>query len=429
MSAAAPPAASNVGRPSGREARLLAREEILPMVQRFIVPELTLPEIDSRCDSAAVAKAGGAQRKGDRMLFDPFTFLNGLMRTSPAFYGDGEARRIRREKAVFEALARSTASGAAQSYRIRQTFRVRTERLSGRGALHLSLPVPRLLPGIQEVALIRASPAGLADCYLPEAGLLHDVCLLVNYGGESPELEIELEVRQSPAALLSWRNDRLRGSRTAAGDGARAAVEMWRRTVLEAAPASSSPERLIGALLDGIERTFRFALTGPPREPLSARLINLKSADIHTLSQLAAAVLGDLGFSVRLGAGQALLIDESTKRSVLRYPGSPGYEHRFLQWYHDSSQESGCVDLTYLRRWQFASTPTNTRDDRERALLREVGDPARLLLRRGVYPVDLLVSGRPGPARLVSLDSGLVAQLPLSCVDLEIASERMEADS
>jgi hypothetical protein len=394
---------------------------LLDMIQRFLLPYRSLAEIESRCPHPAWRRQdGGGERAGGGSP-EPIELLNSLLYDAPGVFDDLEDRLLDSEAALLEELARGEAPPAWRTYRIEQRHLVRVEKLPERGALHLCLAAPRRLAGVQEVKLLRCDPPGLADAYLPEAGLLYDVPLLFGHGAEVPELELELEVRQSPARLQELRTPELCQVGAMSAGGVAPAVEAWGRRLGRSAEAR--PQAAVDALLDGMEHAFEFAVTGAPRDSMLGTLLQHGIGDVHTLSQLAALVLEGWGFAARVAAGQQLFLERSSGRSRLRYAGSTGYEHRFVQWSHAASGAGGLLDLTYFRRWQFAATDRNTRAPSlpKRSV---VGERARTRLRRGVYPLDLIVSGRPVPSRFVNLDSWKTYEAS-ALVDTEIVASRM----
>jgi hypothetical protein len=416
-------AASPAGeRPAG--ARRLDRASLLDAAQRHLAPQLTREEIESRWRRSQEAPLD--EKRG----FDPFVTLNALRSGSPLFYEDLEAPLLDAEDALFSALEQDPPAEAWFTRRVRQVHRLRTHRLPPRSALHLSLPVPRSVAGVQEVRLLRAHPEPLLRCYLPEAGLMHDVRVLVGYPGGPPtigmEIELEFEVRQSRRGLAGLKDPWLFG-RTPSPPLPGSAVEEWQRAFVAAwSGPDVPPDVVIDALLAEMERRFRYAITGPPRDSAVGALFRIGAGDIHTLSHLSAWTLDQIGFAARVDAAQPLQLGSAEGSTTLRYPDSYGHEHRFVQWTHRASGRSGVFDLTYFRRWHFAATERNTRTEAFRDRLLQVGRRARSWLARGVYPLDLVLSGRSLPARTVHFDAGAVVQTPHCFADTEITVRRTD---
>ena len=401
-------------------ARPVGRRTALDLVQRFLAPFMSIEEIDQRCPAPTANGVLGMQAREEELAYEPIGFLNGLLRSEPAFFEDSQARIVEGEAALFGRLDRGDDS-EVRVYSVKQRHRIRSEKLPARCALHLFLSAPRRIPGVQEVVVRRCHPPELARYYIPEAGLLHDVPLLVGYSAAIPDLEIEVEVTQALRGLSDLRDDELSHARVPAGRRTTPDIGEWVATMC-AAVSPVTPRALIDGLLDRMEQSFRFAITGPPRDATIDLLARRKVGDVHTLSLFAAAILRELGFAVRLGAAQELF-GTRTEPTVLRYVGSAGYDHRFLYWRHPETGTSGAIDLSYFRRWHLGATIHNTRTEAFRGRLRAVGLQGRARLRRGIYPLDTIIAGWAPPARIVDVETSVGVEA-LPPVDTEIVSRR-----
>jgi hypothetical protein len=342
----------------------------------------------------------------------------------PWFFEDAEMRRRTREQPLFDAFSRGPMAGHTVIYLIRQRHRIRVEDLPERCALDLSLPVPRQIDGAQRVRLIGCRPAELARHLLPTAGHIHDIRVLVGCGQEVPPFELEFEVEQTWTGLRNL-HDNLRGSRPLTEGIAPHVLREWEALIESRTGPDAGAHELIEALLDCLEETFQFGITGPPRPSLLELLPQIGVGDIHALSEFAVAVLRHLGLYARLGAGQALDFADDATPTHLGLHGSPGYDHRFVYWQDGTAPLGGTFDLSYLRRWHFAMTEENTRSPEARAQLEEMGAVGRDLLRRGAYPCDMILSGCPRFGRIVNLRSE-VAQNEIPPIDTQIVAEVLE---
>jgi hypothetical protein len=390
------------------------RPTMLRLIQRRLAPFRTIAEIE------AIWTAGGPDD-----LFQPVAVLNRLFYEHPAFFEDAEERVIDRESERLVAATQENDRASAEvcTFQVKQTHRIAAAGLPEKCAVHVTLPVPRTIEGVQGVRLLSCRPERVARHYLPTAGLFHDVPYLIGYGEALPLIEMQFEVTQSSFGLRRLADPELRGACPTSSDLEPGLFQPWiRRSVPE---PSATPEEIVGNVLDLFEEELQFGLTEGRPEELLRVIPVLKVGNIETLSRLAAFVLSQVGFSTRLGAGQALGFAEGSGRSELFLPGSPGYDHRFLYWCHDATGRSGVFDLTYFKRWHFAATSENTRTAASRERLRAVGQRGRTVLRSGIYPVDLVVSGYPGYQRVVDIRAELVAAVAPT-IDTQIVAVRQE---
>jgi hypothetical protein len=373
------------------------------MIQRLLAPHLSMADLEAIC---------GAREYGE----DVVAALNSLLYEDPRFFEDAESRLIDREIELFRQILQGEVSRQPRRYRVRQVHRLGIEGLPERCAVHISLPAPQSIPGTQGVKLTRSVPSRVGDSYLPLAGALHDMCFLVGYGEPMPVIDVEWEVWQSLPDLLSLGDRHLRATTVATSSLPPAVAAEWIEAVARLTPPGSPPDEMVWTLMTAIEDAFQYCIVGPPGDAFLPLLPQLKVGDIQTLTQFAGSVLAGMGFWVRLGGGQELLLGDNGGPVTLHYPGSAGYEHCFLYWRHMATGQCGTADLTYLRRWDLAATESNTRTADFRARLASVGALGRQVLRRSAYPLDMVLSGRPRFAQITDLegDRSIEAAPPMS---------------
>jgi hypothetical protein len=396
---------------------------LLRQVQRFLVPFLTESEIDERVRACFEEAPDTTSEES----FEALAILNALLYDHPPFFEDVASRVIDREVALLEQIERGDLSSSRRRYRLRQIHRIPMDGLPERCALHLSLPAPRAIEGVQNVRLSRCAPASLADYYLPEAGLVHDVCVVLGLGEPVPVLELEYEVEQDLRGLMHLRDDRLGGIHPPEPIVPAPVLAEWRERVQAAASSDGAPDHAVAGLLDAMEDQFQFGITGTPHDTLLEMLPQVRVGSIETLSRFASEVLRSLGFAVRLGGGQELFFAPGEDRTTLTLPGSSGYEDRFVYWKHLTSGTTGTFDLSYFRRWHVAATEYNTRAAEFREKLEAVGRRGKAWLRAGVYPLDVIVSGHPRSTVVVDFDGSTTFDAP-AAVDTEIIAERTIAN-
>lgn len=317
---------------------------------------------------------------------------------------------------LFDRLKHGPASGS-RSYVLRQAVTVRIHDLPEIGGLSLWIPAPRHLPGVQHVRLVRCDPPTIQQHYLPDAGLLYCVPVLLHpLAGSLPLLQLEFQVDQLVDGLVALCDtDLVQQDQGAPGDPDLIAEWLGR---LRIDPVDGA-EACVRHILAAIEQEFAFTVWGPMTPKL---LMVFRAGNVGSLTSFVALVLRRLGFATRAGAAQPLMMEGD--HVTLTYPGSVAYEHRFLEWCFGPTGERGTFDLMYLHRWGFASTTLNTRSESFRKHLREIGEKGAAHLRRGVYPGDLLLAGVAPKSRFVNLNSYDVDPVTAP-VDTELAAWRV----
>jgi hypothetical protein len=391
---------------------------MVEMSQRFLLPFLPASEVAERVSAAeASGLAAQAEIDGDRR-YEPIQALHDLELGYPEFFEDREARLLAAESELFERLRDGDPPGE-RSYLLRQRIEVRRDELPAFGALLLWLPVPRHIPGIQSVRLVRCEPSAVADFHVREAGQLYRVPLLLSPDAPPPPvLSLEFEVTQAVANLVGLHDpDLVPLDRRAREESV---VSAWLDDV-EISP-ELAPEQQVGQLLDAMEAAFQ----STPYDPLPLRfLVEVGAGSVPTLTTFLSVALEQLWFATRMGAAQPAFM--AGDEVVLSFPGSFAYEHRFLHWVHTRTGTYGTTDLTYFQRWGSSATKANTRRRGLRSKLNAIGDLARPFLRRGIYPGDTVLAGAAPPSYFVNLNSG-ERTVELAPVDTQISFSRLAGD-
>jgi hypothetical protein len=395
---------------------------MLEAIQALLLPYLPIADIDQILGKRILATGGTVEMDG-RILFEPASFLNSLFYDAPEVYEGLESQLLDREERVFSALENGQVDREDATYRITQHYSLRTQSLPHRCALHLFLPVPRAVTGLQEVAISRCIPAKLADNWISDAGLLYDVPFLVGYGNDVLTFEIEFEVRNSVDGLRALKDPALRPIDPPVRTAVPTRLVEWSQRAERTVGTPFSPMRFLEAVLDEMETTFEFVALGPSRAAALDTLLDLEVGDIRTLTHYLSNVLQLSGFGVRVGAAQQLYLREGTDHSNLSYAASTGYDHPFLSWSYPEPSAAGTVDLGYFRRWNFGATEANTRSSEFRETLMRIGSMARRLLREGIYPIDLILSATPPPSRVEYLGGVESAEI-LAPVDTQLVVDR-----
>jgi hypothetical protein len=191
--------------------------------------------------------------------------------------------------------------------------------------------------------------------------------------------------------------------------------------------ASDGAEPRVAALAARVSDELGFAFADPDASSVTSAIRD-RLADVLTRTRLLAMCLREHGTATRVAAAQPLMLKD--RQVHLRFPGSWGYGHSYLEWRDPSVADgaagaSGVVDLNHVQRWGFAATTENTRSEAMRARLRHAGHLARSWLRRGVYPLDAMLSGHVPPSRLVDLDAG-TSQPIAPPVTVELEAQRSD---
>ncbi len=395
--------------------RMVDRQAMVRHIQQALVPFLPAGEID---DGLLQIERTGAVVADDRQQFDVVATLNACLFEHPTFFEQRERRAIAREAAFFERFELGTRPVETARYRIEQRVTIRDHELPEGWLLQLWIPAPRDVPPRQAVHLLRAEPEGLAEHYLARAGQIYGAPLLIEPGGAVPELHLVFEVERSLTPYGAGGGD-LIGSPTALAADVADATTWVNEVVAERGPLRGRP--LVDALLERMDRDFRFAVVDRVRSPIQV-LLAARAGDVVMHTRLLAAALGARGVATRLGVAQPLaLLDE---QSHLRYPGSTGYRHVYLEWSDPETGDAGVVDLSYLERWSHVRTEANAVEPALIRQLEEVGARGRRWLFHDLYPLDLILAGVVPESWLHSL-TGKEACAIAPPVDVELRAERL----
>jgi len=395
--------------------RRVDRQAMVRHIQQVLVPFVPAGEID---EGLLRLEHTGAVAADDRQQFDVVATLNACLFEHPTFFEQRERRVIAREAAFFERFAPGTRPAETARYRIEQRVTIRDHDLPEGWLLQLWLPAPRDVPPRQVVRLLRAEPDGLAEHYLARAGQIYGAPLLIEPGVAVPELRLVFEVERTLAPYGASGGDLIGPPCALAADVAEATT--WVNEVV----AERGPLRgraLVDALLERMERDLRFVVVDRVRSPIQV-LLAARAGDVVMHTRLLAAALGAREVATRLGAAQPLaLFDE---QSDLRYPGSTGYRHVYLEWFDPETGEAGVVDLSYLERWSHVRTEANAVEPALIRQLEQVGARGRQWLTHDLYPLDLILAGVVPESWLHSLTSKEACAIAPP-VDVELRAERL----
>lgn len=387
-------------------------EDWLRTIQRCSLPFEDTARIVERLDEA--------QRDGQQMPTAKEQYgeyLHRLWSTSPQFFEPREQRSIEAETSFLrDNGAKRSRSTSGTRYHLNQSLEIRVEQFPATGVLLLWIPVPRTIPGVQEVRVTTLLPEALTEYYLPEVGLIRAAPLLLDPHGDSvPKLELCFEVTQLTSELRNLRDTDLVPLDLPFDES----VKNWLRE--KDIDDEIAPPARVDALLDAMEGSFEGTLEGPaqPKELLESRRGNLEA-----LCTFAVEALRQLGLAARLAAGQPLMM--SGDESTLRWPDGFGYEHRFVHWAHQPTATAGTFDLSYFQRWGRRATPQNTPEEHTRQALSELGQAYRMMLRGQVYPVDFVVAGVAKASFFVNLRSPRERLWVRGGIDTELRARRLE---
>lgn len=389
----------------------------------MLVPFLSASEIYTRL--AEVEACGVLSKPSlDRSKrLELVSALNACLFDHPIFFEARETRTIQDEFHFWQDPRWEQPQDLVRRYEIEQRVTIADRKLLDDSLVHIWIPVPCAIEGVQEVRLLEAEPARLADFYLPIAGQIYGVPILIERGKPAPSMYLRFQVEQKKVADryvladhdMHWHFDMTdeRELKTAAA---------WEKTLGIDQATATTTENLVDLLVDRIENEFRFALSARTVTPISS-LVNAGAGDVQMCTQLLAAALSNFGLSTRIRSGQRLMLN--CGRSTLYYPGSAGYENVFLEWRDPYRDESGFVDLSYLERWCYVATKANTTNDHIRNQLREVGTCGRAWLRRNPYPIDFIFAGYVPRSRMhsFSTDETCTVYAP---VDVELEALRVQ---
>ena len=407
----------------------LPRGELLCRLQRLLLPHQPMDAIDALLRQTEAEHPGwktGATADGIA-LYDSITVLNELFYESPACSEAGRPDLLAAEQALFATLSGSTAHASeTRTYQIRQIHRLVPDALPERAALHLFIPVPRLIPGLQDVRLVGAVPHRLADHAMLTAGQLHGVPILIEPRRSLPTLEVEFVVEQTVPDLFERAIPGLDSQGAGQPADLTEPVIRWltQERLLEAPPRDAAAAAAqVEAILDAMEAQFEYAvLEDDPTGRLVAMLPALRFGNLLALSEFVVAALRQCGLAAQVGAGELLHLRD--RAAVMRYPGSFGYRHAYVRWAHPASGAAGQLDLSYFGRWAQACTEDNTPDVEQRTRMAALGALGRSWLRRAIYPLDAIPSARVPPSLMVNLDGG--ESWPIRApVDTEITARRI----
>jgi hypothetical protein len=364
--------------------------------------------------------APGSAHALDSLGSDPYYGLNALLYSLPELFEDGEAPYLEHEQRLLEQLAGGAVALPPARFHIEQSIELSARLPRDFAALHLWVPAPLHVPGVQSVELVHCTPARLRDHYLPEGGQLYNVPLLLSREAEVGRLELQFRVEQAlPLRHCCQPLPMYDGPAPAADDP----VRHWLAQAEPLDRSVCSAQTIVDRLVDRMEREFEFAVTNATR-PMDL-LLRYQIGDIRGLTAFLAHALSCFGIATRIGHAQRLVPGAVT--CTLRRPGSFGYDHAYLNWHDPDSGDGGVVDLGYFRRWSFACTPRNTRSEGIRQQLAVVGEMGRRYLRRGNYPQDLVLAGSVPPTRLRWLEYG-TEQEAGAPVDTTLVVTRLEAE-
>ena len=396
--------------------RRASRTQLIELIQRRLAPFSSSAALEQ---ALKVAEAGDFPQPGQGEVegYDPVVSLHHLASCFPDFFESGELRVLDDEATQLGAI-QGQRLDPSRTYRVKQTVSVRPDALRSDSGLSLWVPVPRHVPGFQEVSLTELSPPAFRRFYLPEAGLLYAVPWLCRSGVVVPSsLEMHFVVQQDVSRLSSWNDAPLAPTDAPGSTGVRG----WLETaglggdIAAGDVASQRVQQIVDAMEADFEATVHGAFS-------CEALIAMKLGNGETLSQFLVTALREVGLAAQLASGQRLYLQGG--EAQLCFPGSLAYEHRFVRWTHPASSIGGIVDLSYFQRWGFWATDRNTSSDAVRERMRVHGNAYRHWLREHLYPLDFLLAGLAPKARYRDLGDAAIEGVLEDAVDTRLAVQR-----